>query len=49
MDSKISASETVYKWNVAFPRTSIKFAEERMTTIAHTGRNPTPTLPVVNK
>jgi hypothetical protein len=26
MDSKISASETLYKWNVAFPGTSIKFA-----------------------
>jgi hypothetical protein len=26
MDSKISAFETLYKWNVAFPGTSIKFA-----------------------
>jgi hypothetical protein len=26
MDSKISASETLYKWNVPFPGTSIKFA-----------------------
>jgi hypothetical protein len=26
MDSKISASETLCKWNVAFPGTSIKFA-----------------------